>query len=182
MKRTLSLILALVLALSASLALAEGSSFDTKYFTMPLPYGWTYDDADLEDPDVGEDLGYAYAPDEPAMLIEAYVIYYEDWKNFSLWSSDAEDLQAYIEAVLSDYGDYNAEYVDTVMAGSIPFVIIHCTDEEGEFLYADTMTNGYAVEFLCYLLDEEGTSYRITGADIEQFKTILAGFQPVTGS
>ncbi len=182
MKRTLSLILALVLALSVSLALADGSGFHTSYFTMPLPDGWTYDNTDLEDPDVGEDLGYAYAPETPGLLIEAYMLYYEDLNNFSLWSSDADELQAYIEATLEDYAEDRAEYVDTVMAGSVPFIIIRCTDEEGPYLYADTMTNGYAIEFYSYVLDAEQNCAEITDADILQFKTILSGFQPVTGT
>ncbi len=182
MKKTFCLILALVLALSASLALAAGDTFETNYFTMPLPDGWTYDNSDLEDPDLGEDLGYAYGPGDPSLLFEAYVLYYEDLKNVSLWSSDADELQAYIDAVLEDYAEDKAEYVDTVMAGSIPFVLLRCEDEEGPYLYADTMTNGYAIEFLAYVSDTKGGTYDITEANIEEFKSILAGFTPVTGS
>ncbi len=182
MKKTFCLMLALVLALSASLALAKGEVFETKYFTMPLPDGWAYDNSDLEDPDVGEDLGYAYGPGDPSLLIEAYVIYNEDLQNFSLWSSDADELQAYIDATLEDYAEDNAEYVDTVMVGSIPFILLRGTDEEGPYLYADTMTNGYAIVFFAYVVGNDNKSYDITEENIEEFKSILAGFTPVTGS
>ncbi len=182
MKRTLSLVLALIFVLSVSLAFAEGDVFETKYFTMPLPDGWTFDNSDLEVPDEGEDLGYCYASESPGLLIEGYMIPYEDLQNVSLWKSDAEELQAYIDATVEDFAEDNAVYLDTVMADAIPFIILRCADEEGEYLYADTMTNGVAIEFLAYNTDEQGNAYKITDEDIELFKSILAGFTPVTGS
>ncbi len=182
MKRCLSLILALALALSVSLSFAESTVFTTRYFTLPLPEGWSADYSDLTDIEDGEDLGYCYAPEMPGLLIESYMVYYEDLKNYALWNSDAEELQAYIEATVEDFEAENAEYVTTVMAGSVPFVVIRGEDEDGEFLYADTLTNGYAIEFWGYLSDNSERSWPLTDEAIEQFVTVLEGFTPVSGS
>ena len=91
-------------------------------------------------------------------------------------------MQAYLEAVLEDFKDDNPEYLDTVMAGKIPIVLIKATDAAGEYLYADTMTNGYAIQIEAFVTDnsDEEKSYPLTEEKIEQFKSILATFVPVT--
>ena len=100
----------------------------------------------------------------------------------ALWSSDSEEMKAYIEAILEDFKDDHPEYLDTVMAGKIPIILIKATDAEGEYLYADTMTNGYAIQIEAYVADDsdEEKLYPLTEENIEQFKSILATFVPVT--
>ncbi len=182
MKRFFSLMLALALLLSVSLSAAESVTFETKYFTLPLPDGWTTDYSDLTTIENGEDLGYFYAPEMPGLLVESCMIYYEDLKNYALWNSDADELQDYIDATLEDFEAENAEYLTTVMAGSVPFVVIRGTDEDGEFLYADTLTNGYAIEFWGYMSDDTDQAWPLTDKAIEQFVTVLEGFKPVSGT
>ena len=67
------------------------------------------------------------------------------------------------------------------MAGKIPLILIKGVDKDGEFLYADTMTNGYAIEFqVIHIDDNTDNQYPITAEQIELFKSILSTFQPVT--
>lgn len=185
MKRFISLIAALVITLACVCgAAAEAPVFKTKYFTLTLPNDWEIDTdtSDAEQEEGEEFLGFFYGPAAKDLVVEAYLVYYEDLKDLALWNSDEAELQAYIDAIMEDYADDNPEYLGVVTAGIIPFVLIKATDEEGEYLYADTMTNGYAIEMMAYVTDYKAEkSYPLTDAFIEQFKAILATFQPVTG-
>lgn len=182
MKKLLAVIIASALLLSIVSAMADPVTFTTKYFTMELPEGWEIDTESLKDEseENAEALGLFAAPDEIGLVAAAYLVYYENLKNLALWSSDADELQAYADAVMEDYADDNPVWLGTVSAGSIPFVLIKGTDEDGEYLYADTITNGYAIEFMAYVTDSEGEKYYpMTDEYIEQFKTILTSFKPV---
>ena len=174
------LCLAMILGMTAALA-GEEVIFTTEHFTMTLPEGWVIDLDDLEEEGNAKDLGYFGDPDDGGLVVAAELVYYEDLKNVALWSSDAEELEAYVEAVLEDYADDNPEWIGNVMAGSIPFVLIRGTDENGEYLYADTMTNGYAVVFIAYRPDMNGDQmYPLREQDIELFQNILKTFKPAT--
>ncbi len=183
MKRMISLIFALVLALSAvcGTAVAE-KTFKTAYFTVTLPAGWDYSTDDAEKMEDGDEyLGYFGEDKEIGLIVGAYIIYYEDLTDISLWNSDEAGLREYAESIMYDFADDDPEYLGIVMAGKIPFVLIRAENEDGEYLYADTMTNGYAIEFNAYVLDSDGeTQYPITEKYIEQFKSVLATFQPVS--
>ena len=181
MKRFVGLLLALLLSLSL-VAGAAAETFSTAYFTLTLPDGWTAETDDLgEDAEEGvEFLGYFYAPGSVGLMVEAYLVYYEELKNLALWNASESDLSDYVDAILADFADDNPVYLGTVKVGGIPFVLIKGTDEDGEYLYTDTITNGYAIELMAYVSDEDGESlYPILDEHLEQFKNILSTFQPV---
>ncbi len=182
MKRSFCLLLALVLALPALLcAGAEENTFSTPYYTLTLPPDWIIDMEDLESGDGYEYLGCFYAPDEVGLAVFAYLEYYEDLKDISLWNADEAFLNDYAESVLEDLEDDDPELIGTVMANTIPFVLVKGTDKDGDYLYADTMTNGYAIEFECYVLDEfSEKQYPVTEKHIRQLTDILATFLPLT--
>ncbi len=182
MKRLMSLLLVSALLLCVAQAALADQTFSTKYFTLGLPDEWIIDTEDLEeysDENV-EVLGFLGEPDEIGLFVLVYLSYYEDLKDISLWNSDASEIQLYADAVLEDLEDDRPVYLGAVMAGSIPFVLFRAEDEDGEYLYADTMTNGYAIVFLAYVTDEDGNQYPLSDSNIEDFRNILATFQPVT--
>ena len=184
MKRLISLLTVISLLLSlAGAALADPVTFTTEYFTLQLPDGWIIDTEDLESESdsSAKCLGFFGESSDKGLVAGVYLVYYEDLKNVALWSSDEDELQAYIEAVLEDYKDEHAESLGIVMAGKIPLILIKGVDKDGEFLYADTMTNGYAIEFqVIHIDDNTDNQYPITAEQIELFKSILSTFQPVT--
>ncbi len=178
MKKITALVLAMLLTLClASGALAE--TFTTKYFSLELPEGWEIDTDDLEEESEEglEALGFFAGPEDVALMAGAYLVYYEELKDLSLWEASEEDLREYAEIIIEELQDDNAEYIGTVMAGKIPFVLIRCEDEECEYIYADTVTNGYSIQFQAYMADEENF-HPLTDEAIEQFTTILATFKP----
>ena len=183
MKRLLSFAFALALALSAvCCAAAAEKIFKTAYFTITLPSGWDFDTEDAcVDEDGDEYLGFFGEDKSIGLIVGAYIVYYEDLSDISLWNSSEAELQEYADSVMYDFADEEPEYLGIVMAGKIPFVLIKATDEDGEYLYADTMTNGYAIEFQVYVMGADGeTQYPMTEKYIELFKSVLATFQPVS--
>ena len=184
MKRIIArIVLAAVLALGMTSALGEAltQTFATGYFTLDIPGDWEIDTSDLDKEDGYEELGDIYASGKGGMVIETGLVTYENLKDISLWNADEATMQSYIDSVLSDYADDHAEYVDTIRAGSIPFVAFKCQDEDGPYYYLDTMTNGYAIEFFAYVLDEDGeTMMEPTAADWALLQRIVTSFKPVT--
>ena len=105
MKRLISLLTVISLLLSlAGAALADPVTFTTEYFTLQLPDGWIIDTEDLESESdsSAKCLGFFGESSDKGLVAGVYLVYYEDLKNVALWSSDEDELQAYIEAVLED--------------------------------------------------------------------------------
>ncbi len=200
MKRFLTMITAAVLLLTGvCTAMADGVTFSTKYFTLQLPDGWETETApesteedEEEDPDdaldpemdqeseqAQETLGFFGEPSDEGLVAAAYLVYYKEMKDVKLWDASEEELKEYTDGLLKDLEDVKPELIGVVKADKVPLVLIKGSDEDGEFLYADTVTNGYAIEFEFYISDAEGEKQLpFTDAQIEQVKTILATFKP----
>ena len=178
MKRFLSLLLTVVLVLSAMTALAD-ALFETAYYTLNLPEGWDIDQDNLEEQsnETMEVLGYFYSTEEIGLVVSAYLAVNGDAQE-SLADADDATIQEFVDVLMEDFTDNQAEYLGIIQAGSIPFVLIRGTDQYGEFLYAETLINSGSVEFEAYVLDAAETQYPLTDEAIEQFKSILATFQP----
>ena len=168
MKKISALVLALVLALCAVSSLAEGVSFTCKYFTLTLPDSWVIDTdfSGADSDETTEPLGWFYDGSKPV----------------SLWDGDSSLLRDYEDMLLDELKEDQAVSLGVVTAGKIPFVVIRAADKSiGEYIYAETVTNGYAIEFTGYMADEEGKeNYPLTDEAVEQFKNILLTFVPVT--
>jgi hypothetical protein len=180
MKRLISLMIAAALFLTAACAAADGVKFSTDYFTLDLPNNWEIDTEGLEQQEDGEkSLGFFYDNENIGLIGAAYLVYYEELKDFALWNASEAEVKDYADALLEEFEGKKAELVGVINAGKIPLVLVKCTDDDGEFLYADTITNGYAIEFEFYVMDADGkTMYPITEQHIEQVKTVLATLQP----
>lgn len=180
MKKLTAIILSLLLTLGIFSAMAGGETFTTKYFTMELPEGWEIDTSDLQSEENLEDLGLFYDAEGKGLAVEAFKTYYEDLKDFKLWELDDDTLKDYAALVLEDFEEDNPVFLDIVKAGSIPFVLFKAADEDGDYLYADTVANGHTIVFMAYVLDKDGeTILPLTDEYIEEFKTILNTFKPV---
>jgi hypothetical protein len=180
MKRITGLLLALALVLTTVSAALADVTFTTKYFTLSLPQGWIIETENLDPEEGMESLGFAGSPEEPGLVIAAYLQYDEESAGTSLWNASDADLDAYAKLVMEDFRDDNPEYLGTVKANNnIPFVLIKGRDADGEYLYADTLTNGYYIMIEAFVADEK-KYYPLTDEAVEQFKSILATFAPVT--
>ena len=182
MKKLTAIVLSLLLALSIVSAMAGGVTFTTKYFTMELPEDWETDFTELQHDkeDNLEDLGYFFKAEGKGLYADAYVQFDEEMKSIALWNSDAEDLKEYAEDIMELFEEDNPVYLDTIKANGIPFVLIRATDEDGEYLHANTVSNGYFICFDVHVVDENDNILPLTDEYIEEFKTILNTFKPAT--
>ena len=134
---------------------------------------------DQESEQAQETLGFFGEPSDEGLVAAAYLVYYKEMKDVKLWDASEEELKEYTDGLLKDLEDVHPELIGVVKADKVPLVLIKGSDEDGEFLYADTVTNGYAIEFEFYISDAEGEKQLpFTDAQIEQVKTILATFKP----
>ena len=182
MKRFIILVLAIAV-FTAAFATAEGVEFRTAYFTLQLPEGWetSTDMDDMEETEGVEWLGLFADSADIGLVGIAYLVHYENLEDISLWNADDETMEAYKEAILEDFEDDDPELIGTVMAGKIPLIVVRAADEDGEYIYADTMTNGYAIQFRFMVTDPEGEEqYPVTDGYLAQIEEILATFTPVT--
>ncbi len=182
MKRWICAAAAVMLVLfTACIAAAEGVTFTTKYFTMQFPEGWETDTEDLTQEDGVEELGYFEEQAAYGLSGGAFLVYYEELKDIRLFDAGEEELQAYIDALLEEFEEDHPVYLDTLMAGQIPLVMLRCTDKDGEYIHVDTMTNGYAIEIQFYVMSDDEKdmkTYPVTDRQIEQIKSVLATFRP----
>ncbi len=184
MKKILALMAATLLVLFVICsAMADGVTFTTEYFTLELPEDWIiYTDGLEVDKEEGyEELGFFYPPDEKGIIVGAAKVYYEELNDLSLWNASEEKFEEYKEMILDEYADEKPEYIETFMVDRLPFILFRCTDEDGTYLYADTIANGHSFQFTVYEADEDSI-YPVTDEDIALFKTILATFKPVTAN
>lgn len=185
MKRTISLFFALAFALSSVCCAASAEEiFKTPYFTLTLPSGWLIDTSEAEAAisKYGDQyLGIFGDSVAIGLVVEADLARYEELKEISLWNFSEAELKDYADSVMEEFEGENPEYLGVVKAGQIPFVLIKATDEDGDYLYAETMTNGHAIMLCAYVTDEDAeVMYPITKEHIEQFQAILTTFQPVS--
>ena len=158
-------------------------AFETPYYTMMLPEGWEiYEPDTADDTDTFISLGNFSSPEDRFIWAECYLNYLEDWKDTSLWNATDEELEEYIDVTLKDFEADNPQYLGIVEAGRIPFVLFKGTDQYGEYLYVDTMTNGCAVLFYIYR-SELGTdaSFPLSDEDVETLTKIFESFKPKVG-
>ena len=182
MKKLMLALLIIVLTIGCGCAyMADDITFTTPYFTLTLPGDWEIEPGSEYKSEYfeAEDLGFFYSPDDIGLAIEAWMYYFEDIKDFSLWNADEEQLQAYADETMELFEDEDAEYLGIVMADRIPFVLIRSVDEDGEYLYAETVTNGYTITFYGYVMDYNDNTYPFTVDHIEQFKQILSTLRPI---
>lgn len=184
MKKLTALLLAFALVLCAVSSLAEGNVFTTKYYTLTLPDTWDIGTDPIEDDgdELSEELGYFYdATNTIGLTVETYIVFFEEMKTTSLWDADEATLKDYTDMLLEELADDRPASVGTLLAGKIPFILIRGTDDYGDYLYAETMTNGYAIIFEAVVTDPDGMKvYPLTDEHIDQLKNILLTFAPVT--
>lgn len=153
----------------------EGQTFKTDYYFLSIPADWEISTDDLETEETYKELGILYAPGDPGMIVETSLAYSEKLKDVILWDSTDEQIQEYVDTLLSDYADDNPEYLGRIQVGNIPFILIKAQDEVGPYHYAETITNGYKLMFFAY---SEEDSAALTEEQYGQFLNMLGSFSP----
>ena len=179
MKRTVSMILALAMVLGLA-AGAAAETFTTTYYTLELPDDWTgitegMEDLGLED---AKTVAAFAAPDEVGLAVYSVVTDAAGLDNAETWNTGEEEMKAYAEQAAADLEADSTEFLGVVKAGEVSFILISATDEEGAFLYAETLTGGNTLMFFAYVVSEDGAQYPLTEEYTEEFRSILETFRP----
>ena len=149
-------------------------------FTAAGLFTVTYDDSLTMD-----DVSYQYETTDlyrwffvlygDDFVIDANTEWMELFDGVSLHTATQEERDAYLQ----DMADYypEASYLQTITAthSGIPFYVFRFESDEGPFLLAETVVNGYAIDFYAYYYDE---SQAPDDALMEALTALLQTFTP----
>ncbi len=103
------------------------------------------------------------------------------YAGLSLQTADEAQRQAYLADVLDAFADEDATYLETIAAGEagVPFYVFHLEDEEGPCLMAETVVNGYAIDFFAYY---ENAGREADSALLDALRALLATYAMETAA
>ncbi|MBE5793067.1 MAG: hypothetical protein E7323_00095 [Clostridiales bacterium] len=101
-----------------------------------------------------------------------------EFADLSLFSATAEERNSYVDATLEIFADANIKLLDTITVSDIqiPFYIYALEDENGAYLTAETVVNGWAINFSTYHMATSDAD----DALLNVLEEIVKTFQPVT--
>lgn len=87
--------------------------------------------------------------EEGDVLVDAALEVIPEFEGLTLCLADAQARSQYLAATLDAFADQEIRYVDTILAGEmqLPFYVYEMIDENGPFLYAETISEGCAIHF-----------------------------------
>ncbi len=111
------------------------------------------------------------------VFIDAALEQIPDFEGLTLFTADAQSRSSYLEATLDAFADQSIKYVDTITVSDyqIPFYVYTMEDEDGSFLYAETIVNGCAIHFNANHPEGGGISDTLLAA----LEELLLTFAPV---
>ena len=182
MKKFFIIVAAFLLVFSlvcGALAEGEGVVFRTDYYTLELPEGWKVEGPDPEnDLEKSKELGYFQGPADVDITVAAGASKHFNPERVAPYAGE-QGAAAYTELILEFFKEKSVEYLGTVTVGDIPFILVKYAEDELTCLDVSAVVNNEEIEFIVYIADKDNF-YSITDEAIEQFKTILETFKPVT--
>lgn len=114
---------------------------------------------------------------EKDALIDASIEAVPEFEGLTLFTADEARRAAYLNATMDAFADQEIRHLTTLTVSDyqIPFYVYVLTDEEGPFLYAETIVNGSAVAFGVYFARGNGDAEALLPA----LEEVLATFAPV---
>ena len=191
MKKLVSLVLALMLSLSVAYASdlvvttgAEQAATLSKH-TVPGLYSVSYDatafslDNQSFLDENNDDYTWLFMLTGDEYEFDADMTKLEGYDGLSLFSATDEQKSAYLQDTLDALSDYEASLATTVeaIAGNvtIPFYVYSCVNDEGPYLLAETVAQGYALDFYTYYLDGDRA---VDDALQQSLRDLLLTFEP----
>ena len=111
------------------------------------------------------------------IFIDAAMELIPEFEGTTLFSADAQTLSDYLAATLDAFADQDIQHLVTITAGGrqIPFYVYSMTDEDGSFLYAETVVNGCSI----YFNVNHPNSSQLSDALLPALEELLITFAPV---
>lgn len=101
-----------------------------------------------------------------------------EFADLSLLSATSAERSAYVAATLDSYSDAGIKLVDTITVSDldIPFYVYTMEDENGDYLTAETIVGGWAINFSSYHMK----TAKADDALMHVLEEIVGSFVPVT--
>ncbi len=114
---------------------------------------------------------------ETDVLIDASIEKIPEFEGLTLFMADEAQRSEYLKATLDAFQDQEIRHIATIMPTTleIPFYVYELSDEEGSFVYAETIVNGNAIIFNAY----HGRTTQSSEALKPALEEILLTFAPV---
>ena len=167
--KLLSLLLALLLILCLGGAQAAEYTAPGLFTVTYDEQRWTADCAAYHGESTPEArwLFMLYSDD---MLIDVEAATAAGYAVQTLVGADAGSIERYID----DMAFVGCTHLDTITVGEIPFVLFEMEDEEGPYLMAETVANGWCIDFYAYY-DQGGPADEKLA---EALREVLGTFEP----
>ncbi len=153
MKKLLAVLLSLSMTLALAAAGADAYTVAGRY-TVEYPDTLVLDDTAYADGNTQNNVWLFMLAGE-GFLIDAYLTTLENYDpDFSLSAADEAGIQEYLDEVLEAFSSRSPEAAGTVITdGGVLFYIFRLTDDDGPYLYAETIENGVSENFICFYVD-----------------------------
>lgn len=111
------------------------------------------------------------------VLIDASIEKIPEFEGLTLFMAGEAERNEYLRATLDAFQDQSIKHIATILPTTleIPFYVYSLEDEEGGYVYAETIVNGNAIIFNAY----HGRSTGSTDALLPALEEVLATFTPV---
>ena len=168
--RLLSLLLAALLLLGAGSACAAEHTISGLFSITYDETVFTLDHSSYCDDSTPEHRWLFVLCSEDA-LIDVDMQPAGDYAVQSLDGADEAALKIYID----EMSFVGCEYIETVDAGEIPFGLFRMNDENGPYLLAETIANGWCIDFYAYY-DQDAP---VDEALVQALRSVVRTYRPM---
>ncbi len=171
----------IMLLLCAAMTLAPLCASQAEAYTVPGLYTVEYEDGAVIDDtsylhDKTDTYTWLFMICGSDYAIDASMTKMDFYEGMSLYSATEDERTAYLEDTKLMLEEFNGEYLGIVDKIGIPFYVFSCENDDGAYLWAETVANGYTLDFYCYYDDDR---MPVDEALLEKFSAMLESFEPV---
>ncbi len=155
MRKWIAVLLSLFMMLSLATACAVSYTAGD-YYAIEYPVGLRIDNTSHTAESTADNT-WLFMLGDNEYVIDAYVTRLNDYDpDFNLSTADDAGKQAYADEVSATLADEHPTFLNAITAKSgTVFYLFHMEDDQGSYLYAETIRNGLSMNFFCYYFDPD---------------------------
>ncbi len=117
-----------------------------------------------------------YLP-EKDVVVDVEMEYMPEFEGVTLYTASEATYAQYVDATLDLFSDYHIQLLDTITVSeqNIPFYIYSKEDADGAYITAETIVNGWAIQFSTY----HNESGEMDASLLTVVQEIVSTFKPV---
>lgn len=156
-RMTIALLLLCSMALALCSAQAAEYTVDGLFTVRYDDKAFTLDNATYADENVDDSYRWFFILYNDLMMFDASTERIDGFEDFSTQGADEAARQLYLDDLYASFDDQSIKLLTTVTAGEskAPFYVFSYENEDGPYLMAETVVNGYGIDFMAYYNDSE---------------------------